>query len=199
MYTRFVGKTNSQQPGPNLPRLPGQTWHRSSFLMRVHDLAVEIGVAVRADDKTAAKTKAKGRGKKILFRGRRSVKQTPHRRVPVHSLARLPSRRTRFAINVGLKEIAINPQLNIIVRSESRHSAGCVQCLPSLVLKPDFSCGSLLTNKTSLVNQVVVMPAQHDQIIQTRFAAIGPVLNMVSIDKTGIGTARKATAFVSCA
>ena len=117
--------------------------------------------------------------------------------MPVHSLARLPSRRTRFAINVGFKEIAINPQLNIIVRSESRHSARRVQCLLTLIPETDFPISRLLANKTSLVNQVVMMPAQHDQVIQTRFAAIGPVLNMVSIDKSGVGTARKATSFVS--
>ena len=87
-------------------------------------------------------------------------------------------------------------QLNKL-RSDARHPARCVECLLSLVLKADFSIGSLRANKAALVNEVVMMPAQHDQVIQTCFATIGPVLYVVSIDKSGVGTAREATSFVS--
>jgi hypothetical protein len=103
----------------------------------------------------------------------------------------------RFAVDVRLEILSINPSLHIIIRSDARHSARCVQWLLSLVLKPDFSIGSLLTNKPALVNEMVMMPAKHDEVVQPRFATIGPVLYVVSIDKSGVGTARKATSFVS--
>jgi hypothetical protein len=48
------------------------------------------------------------------------------------------------------------------------------------------------------VNQVVMMPAEQHQVVQLRFTAISPVLYVVSIDKPGVGTARKTTTFVSC-
>lgn len=41
------------------------------------------------------------------------------------------------------------------------------------------------------------MPAELHQIVHAGIAAIGPVLDVVSIDISGVGTARKTTAFVS--
>jgi len=67
----------------------------------------------------------------------------------------------------------------------------------TLVFKTDFSGGGLLANKTTLVNEVVVMPAEHDQVVQTCFTAVSPVLYVVSIDKAGVGTARESASFVS--
>ncbi len=42
-----------------------------------------------------------------------------------------------------------------------------------------------------------MLPAKHNEVIQTRFAAIRPVLNVVSVDKSGVCTAREAATFVS--
>ncbi len=61
----------------------------------------------------------------------------------------------------------------------------------------DLTAGQLFTDKPALVNKVMVMPAKHYEVVQTRLPAICPVLYVVSIDKTGVGTARKATSFVS--
>ncbi len=119
--------------------------------------------------------------------------------MPVHALPGLPSGDARFAVDIRLEILSINPSLHIIIRSDARHSARCVQCLLSLVLKADFSIGSLRTNKPALVNEMVMMPAKHDQVIQTRFTAIGPVLYVVSVDKSGVRAAWEATSFVSYA
>jgi len=69
--------------------------------------------------------------------------------------------------------------------------------LLSLVLEFDLTVGQLLTDKPALVNKVMVMPAKHYEVVQTRLATICPVLYVMSIDKTGVGTAWKATTFVS--
>jgi hypothetical protein len=39
-------------------------------------------------------------------------------------------------------------------------------------------------------------PAKQDGVVKTRLAAVGPVHDMVAIDKTGVHTARKAAALV---
>jgi hypothetical protein len=41
------------------------------------------------------------------------------------------------------------------------------------------------------VNKVVMMPAEQHQVVQTRFTAISPVLDMVSIDKSVARNARR--------
>jgi hypothetical protein len=69
--------------------------------------------------------------------------------------------------------------------------------LRSLVLKADFSVSRLLAGEASFVNKVVMMSAEHHQVVQTCLTAIRPVLYVVSIDEASVGTARKATTFVS--
>ncbi len=42
-----------------------------------------------------------------------------------------------------------------------------------------------------------MVPAKQYEVVETRLATVGPVLYMVSIDKSGVSTAREATTFVS--
>ena len=126
--------------------------------------------------------------------------------MPVHSFAGLPSCRTTrsrstggFAVDVRLEDFAIYPLLYVIVRCDTRHRGGRLQRTLALILKADLSIGRILANKAALVNEVMMMPAEHYQVVQTRFTAISPVLYMVSIDKSRVGAARKATTLVSCA
>jgi len=71
--------------------------------------------------------------------------------------------------------------------------------LLSLIPEADLAVCGLLTDEPSLVNKVVMMPAELYQVAQTRFAAIRPVFYMVSIDKSSVRTAGEATTFVSSA
>ena len=117
--------------------------------------------------------------------------------MPVHSFSGMPSGRAGFAVNVGLKELTIYPLLHIIVCSNAGHRGRWLQCSLSLILEVDLAIRGLLANKPTLVNKVVMMSAKHYQVVQTRFAAIRPVLYVVSIDKSGVGTAWEAATFVS--
>jgi len=69
--------------------------------------------------------------------------------------------------------------------------------LLSLILEVDLTIRRLIANEATLMNQVVVVPAKHNEVIQTRFAAIRPVLYVVSVDKSGVGAAWEAATFVS--
>ena len=51
----------------------------------------------------------------------RSVKQTPHRRMPIHLLAAVPFRSAGIAVDIRFKELTIHPLLNIIVCGDTRH------------------------------------------------------------------------------
>ena len=117
--------------------------------------------------------------------------------MPVQSFSGIPFCRARFTVDVGFEEFAIHPSLNIVVRSDTGHVGRRFQTLLSLVLKTDFTASRLLANEPALVNKVVVMPAKHYQVVQTRLATIRPVLYVVSVDKSGVRTARKATTLIS--
>ena len=126
--------------------------------------------------------------------------------MPVHALSGLPSRSTPrsrltggFAVDIRLEILAIYPLLDIIVRSDTWHRGRWLQSMLTLALKANYSVGRLLAHKPSLVNEMVVMPTKHDEVVQTRFTAIRPMFYVVPVDKSGVGTARTATAFVSCA
>jgi hypothetical protein len=67
-----------------------------------------------------------------------------------------------------------------------------------LVFKRDISVRILAAGKSSLMHQVMMVPTKQYQVIQTRFATIRPVLDVVSVYKSCVGAAGKATAFVSC-
>ena len=126
-----------------------------------------------------------------------SVKQTPHRRVPIHIRPRLPFGCAGLAVNIRLEEPAIHPMLHIIVRSDPRHHRRWLQSSCSLILKAEFSISGLLADEASFVNKVVMMSAEHHQVVHARLAAIGPMLYVVSIDKSSVRAPRKATTFIS--
>ena len=69
----------------------------------------------------------------------------------------------------------------------------------SLVSEFDITVVSLLTNKPTLVNKVVMVSAKQYQVVQTRFTTVRPVLYVVSVDKSGVRAAWEATSFVSYA
>lgn len=122
-----------------------------------------------------------------------------HSGIPVHTLPGIPLRRAGFAVDIRLEKLAIHPLLHVVVCGDTGHLWREVQGLLSLVPEVDVSIGRLFTNEATLVNQVVMMAAEHHEVVQTRFAAVCPVLYMVPIDKPGVGAAREATALVSCA
>ena len=119
--------------------------------------------------------------------------------MPIHIRPCLPFGCAGLAVNIRLEELAIHPMLHIIVCGDPRHGRRCLQCLYSLVLEADFSISGLPADEASFVNKVVMMSAEHHQVVHTRLAAIGPVMYVVSIDKSSVRTARKATTFVSYA
>lgn len=43
----------------------------------------------------------------------------------------------------------------------------------------------------------MVVPAEQDEILESRLAAVSPVVNVVTIDKTRVHTARKAATAVT--
>ena len=67
----------------------------------------------------------------------------------------------------------------------------------ALIFEDQFTGCCLLTTKTAFMNQVVVMPAEQNQVIQVGLSAICPVFYVVSIDKLVIGATRESTSFVS--
>ena len=119
--------------------------------------------------------------------------------MPIHIRPRLPFSGAAFAVYVRLEEFAIHPMLHIIVCSDSRHHWRWLQCFCALVSKANFTITGLLADEASFMNKVVMMSAEHHQIVHTRLAAIGPVMYVVSIDKSRVRTPRKSTSFVSYA
>ena len=117
--------------------------------------------------------------------------------MPVHLFPGMPSCGAGFAVNICLKELPIHPLLNVIVCSNAWHRWRRLQRLLSLVLETDFTVRGLLAVEPALVDQMVMMTAKHDQVVQTCFAAICPVFYVVSVDGSGVGTAGEATSFVS--
>jgi hypothetical protein len=50
-----------------------------------------------------------------------SIKQTPYRRMPIHPLSGLPPGGARLPIYVRLKELAVEPLLDIVVCGNAGH------------------------------------------------------------------------------
>ncbi len=110
----------------------------------------------------------------------------------------MPFRSAGFAVNVGFEKLAIHPPLNVIVRDDVRQYGHRREFSFSLVFEEDFASGRFPADEPAIVNKVMMVPAKHDQIVHARFTVISPVLYVVTVDKSGVRTARKAASFVSC-
>ena len=63
--------------------------------------------------------------------------------------------------------------------------------------KPDLASSIHCNAETTLVHQSVVVPAEKCQIIHRSFTAIGPMPDVVRIDKACAGTARETAATIA--
>ena len=66
----------------------------------------------------------------------------------------------------------------------------------SLVVEIDLAVSRLLAGESTFVNKVMMVPAEQHEVVQTGFPAVGPVFDVMTIDETGVGTARKAATAV---
>jgi hypothetical protein len=65
-----------------------------------------------------------------------------------------------------------------------------------LIPEVDLAVSRLLASEATLVHQVVVVPAEQNKVVQTGFATVGPMNDVMTVDKAGMGTAREATTAV---
>ena len=67
----------------------------------------------------------------------------------------------------------------------------------ALIFEDQFTGCCLLTAKTTFMNQVMVMPAEQNQVIQVGLSAICPVFYVVPIHVFVVRTARETASCVS--
>ena len=84
-----------------------------------------------------------------------------------------------------------------MIRGDPGQHRPALEWLVSLVFEEDLAIGGFLAGKSALMNEVVMVSAEQYEVIQARFAAIGPVFDVVSVDKSGVCAAREATTSVS--
>jgi hypothetical protein len=94
------------------------------------------------------------------------------------------------------EELVVQPALKVLLAGNFGQLRDSRQRLLALVPETDLTVRRLLAGKTTLVHQVVMVPAEQNKVVQASFATIGPVPDVVTVDKASVGTTRKAATAV---
>ena len=126
------------------------------------------------------------------------IKKTSDREIPIHAIAGIPLRGRGIRVDVVLEELAIHPCFEVDIVDRGQCGPGW-QRLLSLISENDLAMIGLLTRETAFVHEVMVMvmSTQQHEIVETRVTAIGPVLDVMSIDESVVRAARKTASLVA--
>jgi len=103
---------------------------------------------------------------------------------------------TPVCTDMAFKELTVYPRVHVVIQTHAWQHCPLIEPLLSLVPEADFTVTGLLTDETTLVHEVMMVPPQHDEVIETGLTALGPVLDVVTIDKSCVGAARELTSLV---
>ena len=124
------------------------------------------------------------------------IKKTSDREIPIHAIVGIPLRGRGIRVDVVLEELAIHPCFEVDIVDRGQCGPGW-QRLLSLISKDDLAMIGFLASETAFVHEVMVMSTQQHEIVETRVTAIGPVLDVMSIDESVVRAARETTSLVA--
>ena len=102
--------------------------------------------------------------------------------VPIHGFAGIPLGRTGLASDVGFGMFSVHPGERFL-QGRGFWSGEVLKSLCSSIFEPDLTIRALLAVETTFMNEVMMVSAEQNQVVETRFTPIGPVNNVVTVDE----------------
>jgi hypothetical protein len=81
-----------------------------------------------------------------------------YRQIPVHPVPCMPSGVTGFGLSAVFEELAIQPFIDVVI-ADRWQDRPFRQRLVSLILEQDFAVFGLLTGESTLVYEMMMVPA----------------------------------------
>lgn len=108
----------------------------------------------------------------------------------------MPVGRARVGIDIQLEELTIQPGIQVIL-FECERFYKPLQHDIARISKDDLAVGGLLARKATFVDQVMMVPAKHYEVLQTGLAAVGPVDDVIAVHEAIVAAAREPASTVS--
>ena len=116
--------------------------------------------------------------------------------MPINTLPRSPLRHAGLLVNIGIRVIELNPFPEVAAIEHAWKRSRLMQIVTCWTAKLDAAIRGSYASEPSLMHQTMMMAAKLYQVVETGFAAVGPVFDVMPVDETRVGTARKAAARV---
>ena len=128
---------------------------------------------------------------------RLASQQPLHGHLPVAGIASVPVRHASIGVDAQMIKMLMQVVDGLVRRVAPWQGRPVRQRPLPGVLEDDLARSGLLTAKTALVDEAMVLAAQLHQVVHAGLAASAPVLDVMRIDEMLAGAARKPATVVA--